>query len=36
LALDAVSRDDITRLADVCLRKEKNVLVGLGPVEVTG
>ncbi len=35
-ALDAVSRDDITRLADACLRKEKNVLVGLGPVEAIG
>ena len=32
-ALDAVSRDDVARMADAFLRRERNVLVGLGPVE---
>ena len=31
-ALDAVSCDDVARLADAYLRREKNVLIGLGPV----
>ena len=31
-ALDAVTRDDVARLADAFLRRERNVVVGLGPV----
>jgi predicted Zn-dependent peptidase len=32
-ALDGVTQDDVARLADVFLRRERNVLIGLGPVE---
>ncbi len=30
--LDAVTRDDVARMADTYFRKQKSVLVGLGPV----
>jgi predicted Zn-dependent peptidase len=31
--LDAVQRDDVSRMADTYFRKQRSVLVGLGPVE---
>ncbi len=31
-ALDAVSRDDVARMADTYFRKDKTLLIGLGPV----